>query len=207
MRRCVALAMVLGFGACAPRFNYVPRNRAAAKIDGRIAARYDVASPEGSVRVAALGAVTMPDGARALRVRLAIVNAGDQPWTIDVRDQVADLYSDARTGATSVAPAAVPSPIVEIAPRTERAIDLDYPLPPRLKKSSHLPAFVVRWTVRANDRELAAATRFVRSPQLATHMNLGWFSATQPIEQDTDPQRDVFDPVFPEEPRFLNARR
>src|SRR5438094_7619903 len=101
MRACVVV-LALCAGACSARFSYVPRENAAEKVSGRIAARYDVA--RGTVRVATMGAAIEPGGARALRVRLAIANASDEPWTLDVRDQTAELYSDSRFGAVVVAP-------------------------------------------------------------------------------------------------------
>jgi hypothetical protein len=203
MRVCaVALAVIAG--GCSTRFSYVPRESVAEKMSGRIAARYDLLSPPGTVRVAAIGSEVTPDRGRALKVRLAITNASDEPWTFDAREQVADLYSDSRFGATPVAPIAGASPIIQIPPRSERAIDLDYPLPPNLQKASHLPAFVLRWTVHSPDRTVAAATPFVRWPRLITRWNPTWFGPTQTSVGEWS---GWYDPEYPQHTYVLSYRR
>src|SRR4051794_8870036 len=102
----VGLALVLA--GCEEEYMYRPEENATAQLNGVPAARYAIPpeAPQGDVRIASHGmskirehAVGNEEGQvdehgreiRALHVRMSISNTSPQDWSVDGRQQIAEL--------------------------------------------------------------------------------------------------------------------
>src|SRR4051794_14021244 len=105
MRKWVHGALVLGTAVVGCESNYVyrPAENAAAHVQGYRAALYNIPkeAPRGDVRVASFGIskITPKDSSvaaptRAMHVRMIIANNGQQPWTVDTGQQVAEIRGE-----------------------------------------------------------------------------------------------------------------
>jgi hypothetical protein len=163
----------LALAACEGNYVYRPEvTTTSATIAGRPASYYDVPpeAPKGHVRIATVGFAQIehrdePKGSvlQALHVEMKIANNGDRPWTVDTREQHAAIpgYGESRP-AYAIADLGTP-PLITVAPRTERTLDLFYPLPAQEQKASQLPAFDVLWTVDTGVRRVVERTPFARA--------------------------------------------
>jgi hypothetical protein len=164
----------LALAACEGKYVYRPAvtTTTSATIAGRPASYYEVPSeaPTGHVRLATVGFAQIahrdePNGpvVQALHVEMKVANNSDRPWTVDTRDQRATIpgYGESRA-AYAIADQGSP-PVINVAPRSERTIELFYPLPGAEQKASQLPAFDVVWTVDTGVRRVVERTPFERA--------------------------------------------
>jgi hypothetical protein len=179
MLRHVSLVLVFGAAVLACEREYVYRpavtTTSSATISG-LPASYEPIPPEaprGHVRIAMMGfADIVPEGAsraelRALEVRMIIANNSDRAWSLDTRDQIATLPNgDERRPAYVTVANSVP-PAITIAPRSEKTLELFYPLPDRMQKESQMPSFDVVWQVDTDGRRVVQRTPFERSQIVA----------------------------------------
>jgi hypothetical protein len=175
MLRHVSLVLTLGAAALACERDYVYRpavtTTSAATISG-LPAAYEAIPPEaprGHVRIAMMGfADIVPEGAsraalHALEVRMIVANNSDRAWTLDTREQVATLPNgDERRPEYVTVRDAVP-PQIPIAARSEKTIELFYPLPDSMRNQSQVPSFDVVWQVDTDARRVVQRTPFERS--------------------------------------------
>jgi hypothetical protein len=181
MKRALTLlaAATVALTACQGNYVYRPAvtTTTGATIAGRPASFVEVPpeAPQGHVRLATVGFAQIehrdaPKGAvvQALHVQMKVANNSDHPWTVDTRDQHAALpgYGESRA-AYAIVDQGSP-PVVTVAPRTERTIELFYPLPAREQNASQLPAFDVLWTVDIGARRVVERTPFERAQLEAT---------------------------------------
>jgi hypothetical protein len=168
-------AVLLASLACSPDFIYVPVTNSNAVVAGRPAADYPLASSPrpapftvgGDLRLATFGIVTVHrhPGAdvRAIKVRVVASNNGDDPWTLDTREQHVELEG----GSESLEPLACldgdrPATVVRIDPGARHVVDIFFPLPPSMADASRLPAFDVLWSIQAGPRRVVHRTQFDR---------------------------------------------
>ena len=169
------LSVAAALPACSGTYLYAPATHATGQVAGRLAAEYEIPTerPTGDVRVGSLGITEIapqgaPEGApegekvRAMHVRMDVLNNSDQPWTLDVRNQVIAI---AGGGTSPPAFASAPGqqlPMVTIAPKAKQTIDLFYPLPPGLQKASRIPEFDAIWQIQTDQRGVLERTPFNR---------------------------------------------
>jgi hypothetical protein len=172
----VAVAAVI-LGACAPtRFVYAPVSTTSGEVEGAPAVVYDLppGAARGDVRVAMLGiALLQPLGVedstlRAIHVAMEVRNRSDELWTIDPAEAHLVLATD-RTRSEIYATSAQihPMPRIDVAPRSQAAIHLYFPLPLHLQTERSLPGFDVIWSIRTGSRAVTERTgfqRFIASP-------------------------------------------
>jgi hypothetical protein len=168
MRKLWLLGAALAMGAC-NQYTYVPSTNATAAIRGQTAAKYDIpspAEPQGDVRIASFGIskVTRQDGTpmRAIHVRLVASNNSAQPWTIDTRQQLADIRNVGQVSAAFARSEGQDLPLVAVAPGQKRTVDIFFPLPAQTEKASKIPEFDVLWKVQAGSTVVAQRTPFER---------------------------------------------
>ncbi len=163
----VAVAAVAG---CESSYIYRPSENATATMRGRVAARYQIpqANPTGDVRIASFGVakVSPQNGQgelRAMHVRAVISNEGNQNWTFDTREQVADVHGVGQIKAGYARSDVGELPIENIGPGQKRTIDLFFPLPPGVDRARKLPEFDVSWRIQtAPGQVVAERTPFER---------------------------------------------
>jgi len=172
MTKWIATLAALMLAACAPNYTYQPAEHATGSIGGHVAADYQIppAAPQGDVRLASFGlgelapAKGSADSAQALHLRMVVSNNGQQPWTVDTRDQKLDIK-----GSGPVAPAFSTTregnadlPLVTVAPGSKRVIDLFFPLPPTQQSAGTIPEFDAIWNVHAGAQDVVERTPFDR---------------------------------------------
>jgi hypothetical protein len=161
--------------ACAPKeYVYQPvSNLQADVVAGRPAADYAVpgAAPRGTARIASFGfADIKPAGAsdesalRALHLRMIVANDSDQTWRVDTRAQGLILANDgeSRAAYATADGTGTPPPIVTVAPKAKRTIDLFFPLPSTMQQAEQLPAFDAVWSVQTDKEIVTRRTAFER---------------------------------------------
>jgi hypothetical protein len=152
---------------CGASYLYVPAG-STYWVDGRPAAATPVPpeAPQGKVEVTSFGVVAMETGAAShpvLHVRLAIANDGDATaWTLAPGDQLVEIAGEGRSAPISVNTDVAFDPVIQIAQRERRVVDLYYPLPAGIAEDDDLPAFDVLWQVTTPARTFASRTRFAR---------------------------------------------
>ncbi len=168
MRKLAAL--VVAILACEPEYAYVPVTNATV-VAGRIAADYPVPreAPRGDVRLASYGIVDLGsptdehDRIRAFHLRMTLIDNGDQPWTLDAREQRIELDRwGTSVAAFASADAGSHPPIITVPQAGKRVVDLFFPLPARLQKESQLPTFDAVWRVRVDGQTVTERTPFER---------------------------------------------
>jgi hypothetical protein len=161
----------LALASCAESESYVyrPTEMATAATQGYATARYPVPpeAPRGEVYVTSFGVMQMDVAPQAtasmLQIRMTVTNNnGDQPWLIDTRQQLADLGPEGRSRAAYVNTDVQGSPLISVAPGTQRVIDLYYSLPLGMQGAASLPAFDFLWRVEIPGRPVAERTPFAR---------------------------------------------
>jgi hypothetical protein len=160
-----------GLAGCA-EYIYRPSENATAEIRGHVAAKYDIPaqSPQGDVRIASFGftkiqAENDPHTSHpAVHLRLIVANNSNELWTVDTRQIKIDFAGSAQSTAAFVTTREGDEglPIVQIAPKGQRVIDLFYPLPASMPKASKLPEFDALWQVHAGNQVVTERTPFER---------------------------------------------
>lgn len=165
------LVAILTLVACERPHVYAPATTSMAVLEGRPAAyvRIPPEAPRGDVRIATFGIA----GARragdleateihALHLRMAIANDSDVPWSLDTREQRVALPGDGESRAAFASVDVGTAPLVTVPPGDKREIDLFFPLPEHLERTSHLPKFDLVWKVQAGDVAVVERSPFER---------------------------------------------
>ena len=167
--------------ACTPtEYAFVPASSAMSAVSGHEAADYPIAAatggaPQGDLRIASNGIAQLSrqDAAQdssgdetvsALHLRLVVTNSSTHPWSLDTRAQrlaMTDHGTSAPAFASASSPGAKP-PVVTIAPRTSRSIDLYFPLPADMHEPADVPAFTATWQLDTGGALLTQPTSFER---------------------------------------------
>jgi hypothetical protein len=167
------LVAALGLSGCSATYAFVPATNASSAIYGHAATDYAIPpqSPHGNLRVASYGIEQLsprdaPDQSiGALHVRVLVADMSEVPWTFDIREQrLAVPGRPASTPAFATAsPAAGSSPpVVTIAPKTTRLIDLFFPLPPDMQQASDLSGFELSSRIGTDQGVVTETTPFAR---------------------------------------------
>jgi hypothetical protein len=164
MRRLALLAS-LALGACAERaYYYAPE--AAAVVRGGMPTHVESIpqeSPRGTLDVSTLGLTKGPRGESALHVRMTLDNEGDdQPWTVDIRDQLVDIPGVGRSAPLSANAGVQNLPTITVPRRERRVVDLYYPAPPSVREPEQLVGFDFLWDVKTPTRDVSGRTRIDR---------------------------------------------
>jgi hypothetical protein len=117
------------------------------------------------VRIATFGIADVGNDERdthAIHIRMIVANNGDQPWTVDTREQRLTLPGEGESRAAYASADQGTPPLVEIPAGQSRTIDLFYPLPADRDRAGELPAFDTVWSVHAGDRAVTERTPFER---------------------------------------------
>jgi hypothetical protein len=182
MRRGWVVITALTFGACESMYMYQPSSNATSTVRGRAAAEYQLPSPtltEGDLRIASFGIsrVSRAQGGpmHAMHVRMVVSNNTGQPWTIDTREQLADVRGLGTVKLAFARSEGQDLPIVTVNAGQKRTIDLFFPLPPQMEKASQIPEFDILWRVHAdNGRLVAQRTPFERLRIEPAYAGVGW---------------------------------
>jgi hypothetical protein len=119
--------------------------------------------PQGAVEIATMGIVAGERGDRALHVRMALDNHGDEDaWRVDVREQLVEVPGVGRSQPQFANAGFQAMPELEIPRRERRVIDLYYPVPPGVKDADDLVGFDFLWQVDTSKREVSGRTRIDR---------------------------------------------
>jgi hypothetical protein len=175
----VMLGCALAAG-CASDYLYRPAENATATIRGQVAARYEVPSghPEGDVRIASFGIakITPSQGTpfRAMHVRMIVANNGPQTWTLDTRQQIADVHGAGQVHAAIVQSDVGGLPNETIAAGQSRTLDLFFPLPAGVDRPGKLPQFDVLWRIDVAGQQVAERTPFERLQIVPMYASSVW---------------------------------
>lgn len=191
MRTSTPLALVaLAVAACTPTYAFVPATNPTTSLYGYPAASYPIPpqAPRGDLRVASYGIEPLsPAGAPdetvgSLHIRVFVSNTSDQTWTIDTREQRATLEGkEASAPAFATAdPGASGPPVVTIAPRTSRFVDLFFLLPSDEQTASTLPAFQFTATVQTDAGPVSETTPFRRIEADSDSYNAYYYAGPYP---------------------------
>jgi hypothetical protein len=122
--------------------------------------------PQGSVEVLSYGVTNLRANDNrfpALHVRLIVSNNGDPtPWRLDTREQIVEIANEGRAAPIYVNGDVRTLPMVTIPQKSQRVLDLYYPLPATVEKASQLPRFELIWEVDTAARTVASRTAFDR---------------------------------------------
>jgi hypothetical protein len=166
-----AAALFVGAGCAAAEDPYVYRpEQASVLVDGLPGTRYPAPpeTPQGEVRIASFGVTEIGEsagapGIAALHVRMVVANNGDAtPWQIDTRTQEIEVPGEGRSAPLYINGNFAPAPVVSVAWREQRTIDLYFPLPATVNGSLQLPRFDFLWQVQTGQRMVADRTVFER---------------------------------------------
>lgn len=170
-RLLLVSTLALAAAACGTTdYAYVPAGAPTAEVSGRVAADYPIpaTAPKGRLRVMSYGVVqaASQDGVTqlpALHVRLVVKNDSARPWTLDTREQQAELGArPAQAPAfASAGPGGSAPPVVTIAAGTSRPIDVFFPVPTDLAEDE-APSFVLRWRLNTGEAIYVGTTQFER---------------------------------------------
>lgn len=164
--RTIPILSSLLLTACveSPSYYYAPE--AASVVRDRLPTqveRIPQEAPQGTVEIASAGITNGPHGEHALHVRMTVDNEGDAtPWTLDIRDQQVELQGQGRAEPQSANAGVQSLPELAIAQHERRAVDLYYPVPPRMDSADELTGFDVLWQVRTPERMVAGRTHVDR---------------------------------------------
>jgi hypothetical protein len=166
------LAAILA--ACSPaEYAFVPVAGAVSATRGGEVTTYPIppGAPQGDLKIASNGIAQLsPQGSEdetvsALHLRLVISNASDGLWTMDTREQRVEIAgrgsSSPAFASASPAQGAGP-PAVIIAPKSERTVDLFFPLPADMQDAGDVPGFSVLWKVDTSGGAVTQRTPFDR---------------------------------------------
>jgi len=172
MSKLIAMLPVLVLAGCAHEYLYQPAEHATGTLGGHVAADYQVppAAPQGDVRLASFGlgelapAKGTSDPTPALHLRMVVSNNGDQPWTLDTREQKLDIEGSGPTppafSTTSEGNGGLP--LVTVPPGSKRVVDLFFPLPPNQQSAGSIPEFDAIWNVHTGTQDVVERTPFDR---------------------------------------------
>jgi hypothetical protein len=166
----LAVSLLAIASGCSTPYSYVPTTNATATVGSRVAADYAVPpeAPKGDVRIASYGITSVtPHGqgakARALHLRLVLVNNAATTWTFDTREQRIDLRgAGVLAPAFASANAGAPPPVLTVPPNGRRVTDLFFLLPSGLQHSDKVPRFDALWRVNTGNQVVAERTPFER---------------------------------------------
>lgn len=159
--------MTLFLGACASSADYIPEQHATATLGGRTAAEYELpseAEAQADVRVASFGIAKVDrqgqGSTKAVHVRFAITNNGDQPVTFDTAQQRVQFDNGEQAAPAYAKADGTSLPDINVAPHSARTVDIFFPIPQDLANRSQQPHFDVSWRVGVGDRVVARLTPF-----------------------------------------------
>jgi hypothetical protein len=166
MRRTLLMLATTWLG-CA-EYAYLPVENATAELNGQTAAVYAVPpeAPQGDVRIASFGVVplqmTAGEKVKALHVRMLLANRGDALWTLDTREQLCAIAGEGQSRPIFANTDAGEPPLVNVPPKSQRALDLFYPLPYGMQDASLVPGFALSWQLSLAGRAITKLTAFER---------------------------------------------
>ena len=164
--RTIPIVTSLFLTACVETPSYYYSPEAANAVRDRLPThveRIPQEAPQGTVEIASAGLTKGPHGEHALHVRMTVDNEGDAtPWTLDIRDQQVELQGEGRAEPQSANAGVQSLPELAIAQRERRAVDLYFPVPPRMDSEHELAGFDVLWQVRTPERVVAGRTHVDR---------------------------------------------
>ena len=175
MIRIQGLLLVAALGACSPGYAFVPAQGASSSLNGRPAVSYAIVpqSPRGELRVATIGIEPLtPNNApdqqlAALHVRMVVSNTtGAQAWTFDTREQeltMSDRGKSTPAFATANAGDGSAPPVLTIAPRSSRVVDLFFPLPSDAQDIDAIGSFETTARIHCDAGVAAVSTPFTRA--------------------------------------------
>ncbi|HSD87320.1 MAG TPA: hypothetical protein VLB44_07385 [Kofleriaceae bacterium] len=165
-RVCGLLLGAALIGGCAetPAYYYAPesptvtRSGVATHVE-----KIPPEAPQGTVDISSVGIAKLQNGDRALHVRLAVDNEGDDtPWTVDIREQLVEIPNVGRSAPLSARADLQTLPTITIGRREKRTVDLYYPLPPAVRDAGDLSGFDLLWQVKTAQRPISGRTRINR---------------------------------------------
>lgn len=165
LRALLSIPIVLG-ASCVdvPAYYYAPE--AANAMRAGLATHVEKIpheEPQGTIEISTMGITTGQRGEKALHVRMAIDNQGDDtPWTIDVREQLVEVPGVGRSQPQFANAGVQTLPTLDIPRRERRVIDLYYPVPPSVHDADDLGGFDFMWQVTTPKRTVSARTRIDR---------------------------------------------
>lgn len=174
MNRLAALLLVAVTG-CASSYAFVPAQGATSTLNGRPAVNYALVpqAQRGEFRVATIGIEPLtPNNApdqqlAALHVRVVVSNTtGQQTWSFDTREQ--ELAMSGRGTSTPAFATAGPGdgstpPVLTIAPKTSRVVDLFFPLPSDAQDTDSIGSFETTARVHCDAGIATITTPFTRA--------------------------------------------
>jgi hypothetical protein len=190
VRHAVAF-VVIATGGCGSTYSYAPEG-ATFSVDGALTARIRIPRerPSGEVRVESGGIRSVDEGpqagTKALHVRITVSNdAGERPWSFDVRDQLIDLPGRGRFRPVAATATYQEMPITVVAARGKRVVDLYYPV------DAPVDGFELLWSVHTDDRVVVERTSFGRvemepaisydAPRSANRARVWWQDSAEPV--------------------------
>ena len=161
------MLLVAGVQACGSSSTYIPEQKATATLGGRTAASYALPSErneQGGLRVASYGVSKLEqkgnDPLKAIHLRLAVSDNGQQPMVLDTRAQRLQLPDGRQLAPAYVRARASVPPLIRIVPGTARTVDLYFPLPPDIADEANPSQFDVIWRVNVGDQTVSQVTPF-----------------------------------------------
>jgi hypothetical protein len=164
------LFLFAAVAACAegPSYFYAPE-AATVQRGNLLASETKIPSeqPRGSVEVASAGITEISpkpgEQVRALHVRMFVDNDDDPAtWTVDTRQQFVDLSGVGESAPMFARSDRQTLPVVSVARRERRTLDLYYPLPAGVQDPGDLPAFDFLWQVNTPARPITGRTHVER---------------------------------------------
>jgi hypothetical protein len=169
MKILSASLVATALAACGgPSYVYTPETANVMTSSGLPVAKVDIPqeSPQGSIQIESFGVTTLDQGGasvHALHVRETVSNDGDAtPWQLDTRQQLVAISNEGQSRAVYATADTRALPLVPIARREKRVIDLYFPLPTTVQSDRQLPHFDVLWQVDTGTRAIASRTTFDR---------------------------------------------
>ena len=169
MRTQLGLMLILaGAQACGSTSTYIPEEKATATLGGRTAASYSLPSEQneqGGLRLASYGVSKLEqkngdDSLKAIHLRLAVSDNGQEPMVLDTRAQRLQLPDGRQLAPAYVRARASAPPMIRVAPGSARTVDLYFPLPPDIAEEANPSQFDVIWRVRVGDQTVSQVTPF-----------------------------------------------
>lgn len=161
----VSISMLVGASCIdTPTYYYAPE--AASVMRAGMATHVESIpqeAPQGTVEISTMGLTTGQRGERALHVRIAIANEGDDtPWTLDIREQLVEVPGVGRSQPQFANAAVQTLPSITVPRRERRVVDLYYPVPPGVKDADDLVGFDFLWQVTTPKRTVSGRTHIDR---------------------------------------------
>ncbi len=185
MNRILGLLLGCALAACSPGYGFVPAQGASSSLNGRPAVSYAIVpqANRGELRVATIGIEPLtPNNApdqqlAALHVRMVVSNTtGAQAWTFDTREQelmMSDRGKSTPAFATANAGDGSAPPVLTIAPRSSRVVDLFFPLPNDAQDINSIASFETTARIHCDAGVAAVSTPFTRAELDDTYVEDG----------------------------------